>query len=125
MPDRVLAGPYPGAADKREAAAKLKAFLAAGVTCFIDLTEERDGPPSLPLHPYEQLLAKVAKQQGIRVVHLRMPIRANSIPSSWQMRAILGAIREALSERELVYVHCWGGVGRTGTVIACLTEASQ
>ncbi|MGO9972243.1 MAG: ADP-ribosylglycohydrolase family protein [Solirubrobacteraceae bacterium] len=120
VPHRVLAGPYPGAADKREAAAKLKAFLATGVTCFIDLTEDGDGPPLLPLHPYEQLLAKLASQQGIRVVHLRMPIRDNSIPSSWQMRAILGAIREAVSEHELVYVHCWGGVGRTGTVIACL-----
>ena len=49
-----------------------------------------------------------------------MPIRDLSIPTSWQMRAILGTIREALSERELVYLHCWGGVGRTGTVLACL-----
>ena len=53
MPGRLLAGPYPGAADKQEASAKLNAFLDVGVTCFIDLTEEGEGPP---LHPYEQLL---------------------------------------------------------------------
>jgi ADP-ribosyl-[dinitrogen reductase] hydrolase len=117
MPGSLLAGPYPGAADKQEASNKLEAFLDVGVTCFIDLTEEGEGPP---LHPYEQLLMKLAKRRAIRVTHLRMPIRDLSIPTAQQMRAILGTIREALSERELVYLHCWGGVGRTGTVLGCL-----
>jgi ADP-ribosyl-[dinitrogen reductase] hydrolase len=116
-PGRLLAGPYPGAATKQEASIKLNAFLDAGVTCFIDLTQEGEGPP---LHLYEQLLMKLAKHRAIRVAHLRMPIRDLSIPTSWQMRAILGTLREALSEGELVYLHCWGGVGRTGTVLGCL-----
>jgi hypothetical protein len=35
------------------------------------------------------------------------------------MRAILASISFALDEGETVYVHCWGGVGRTGTVVGC------
>ena len=35
------------------------------------------------------------------------------------MMSILDAIDNALSRGGTVYVHCWGGVGRTGTVIGC------
>ena len=36
------------------------------------------------------------------------------------MAAILDTIHEELAANRRVYVHCWGGVGRTGTVIGCL-----
>ncbi len=117
LPGKLLAGAYPGAPKKSEAAAKLEAFLDAGVTCFVDLTEEGEGPP---LHPYSQLLRQTAHERKTRVTHLRLPIRDVDIPTSWQMRAILTAIRLAIAEGETVYVHCWGGVGRTGTVVGCL-----
>ena len=35
------------------------------------------------------------------------------------MSDILDAIDEALARGRVVYVHCWGGIGRTGTVVAC------
>ena len=35
------------------------------------------------------------------------------------MTAILDAIDTSLTGGRLVYVHCWGGVGRTGTVVGC------
>jgi ADP-ribosylglycohydrolase len=121
LPGRLLAGPYPGAPTKRAAQEKLDAFLDAGVTCFVDLTEEGEGPP---LHPYSALLRRRAARRGVHVTHLRLPIRDVDVPTSWQMRAILAAIRLALDDGETVYVHCWGGVGRTGTVIGChLVEA--
>ena len=31
----------------------------------------------------------------------------------------LDAIDEALDAGRNVYVHCWGGIGRTGTVVGC------
>jgi protein-tyrosine phosphatase len=35
------------------------------------------------------------------------------------MREILTQIARALEGDAPVYVHCWGGIGRTGTVVGC------
>ena len=35
------------------------------------------------------------------------------------MTAILDAIDDSLATGRATYVHCWGCVGRTGTVVAC------
>jgi protein-tyrosine phosphatase len=35
------------------------------------------------------------------------------------MGEILDVIDSALDQGGVVYVHCWGGVGRTGTVVGC------
>ena len=40
-------------------------------------------------------------------------------PTPETMRAILDAVDEALAVGRKVYLHCWGGVGRTGTVVGC------
>jgi hypothetical protein len=114
---RLLAGPYPGAPTRAEAEAKLDALLDAGVTCFVDLTEEGEGPP---LYPYSALLRRRAAERGVRITHVRLPIRDVAVPTSSHMRALIGVIRLALAVGETVYVHCWGGVGRTGTVVGCL-----
>ena len=114
-PGRLLAGPYPGAKYGVEAEGKLEDFLDLGVTCFIDLTEEGESN----LEPYAALLRTLARRRGVQVTHLRMPIRDVDVASPWQMRAIQDAISRALDAGEIVYVHCWGGVGRTGTVIGC------
>lgn len=84
---------------------RLERFRAAGVTAFFDLTEEGE------LEPYDELARGWA-------THRRFPIRDFSCPSAGEMSAILDALDEAL-EREIVYLHCWGGSGRTGTVVGC------
>jgi ADP-ribosyl-[dinitrogen reductase] hydrolase len=114
---RILAGPYAGAPTKHDAEKKLRAFLAAGVTTFVDLTEERDRLTRL--EPYSHLLKLIAAEMGIAVTHLRLPIDDMDVPPPWRMRVILDAIRTAADAGETVYVHCWGGVGRTGTVVGC------
>jgi ADP-ribosyl-[dinitrogen reductase] hydrolase len=114
---KLLAGPYPGDRSKAQARRRLEEFLESGVTCFLDLTEEGEGPP---LNPYSRLLRKIASERGVHVTHVRMPIRDVDVPEPWLMRAIQQTIEHALDAGELVYVHCWGGVGRTGTVVGCL-----
>ena len=42
------------------------------------------------------------------------------VPRSQQQTAgILDAIDKALEDGKNVYVHCWGGIGRDGTVVGC------
>ena len=116
----LLAGPYPGAIDRAEAAQKLEAFLDVGIKTFLDLTEA--GEPSRkdgPLQPYDGLLSEFARRRSITVRHVRMPIRDVNIPTTAAMEEILAFISATLAEREPVYVHCCGGIGRTGAVVGC------
>ena len=66
--------------------------------------------------PPVQELAKLAGQQ---TRFARFPIRDMSIPTHEQMREILDAIQAEIRADGAVYVHCWGGKGRTGMVIGC------
>lgn len=110
---RLIAGEYPGE-HGHPARAKLVALLDAGVRTFIDLTEPHE------LEPYDALLAEEAASRGVTATHVRLPIPDFSVPRSTDaMRDILDAIDAALENGGGAYVHCWGGVGRTATVIGC------
>jgi ADP-ribosyl-[dinitrogen reductase] hydrolase len=118
IPGKLLAGEYPGALDSEEARKKLRRFLDAGVRHFIDLTEAGE------LEPYAELLTEEA---GARASHERIPIRDVSVPEEPKtMAKIIAAIDRAMAEGGITYVHCWGGVGRTGLAVACwLQERGQ
>ncbi|MDO9066499.1 MAG: protein-tyrosine phosphatase family protein, partial [Chloroflexota bacterium] len=49
----------------------------------------------------------------------RLAIPDMGVPRQQTMVTILDTIDQALSAGRMVYVHCWGGVGRTGTVVGC------
>ena len=111
---RLIAGEYPGDRGDEAARAKLGALLDAGVTCFMDLTEAHE------LEPYDAILAEESAVRGVRARHVRLPITDVSVPREPErMRTILDAIDAEVREGGTVYVHCWGGVGRTGTVVGC------
>ncbi len=115
VPGRFAAGEYPGAKNRREAAARLRTLLGAGIDHFIDLTRRADG-----LAPYVRIAQEQAHAEGIEVRWEHHPVVDMSIPrSAGEMAAILDAIDDALNHRRTVYVHCWGGIGRTGTVVGC------
>jgi ADP-ribosyl-[dinitrogen reductase] hydrolase len=111
----LLAGVYPGHADLEIASTRLATLLDLGITWFVDLT----WPGELP--PYEALLPGPFDQVRRNLVYSRRPIRDHGVPShAAQMVEILDEIEDALSTGHRVYVHCRGGIGRTGTVIGCL-----
>lgn len=114
LPDRkLIAGEYPGHPNHFTGRPKFFALLDAGVRSFIDLTEEHE------LEPYDAELQAEALARGIEVSHVRISIRDMRAPGKGVMRQILEAIDTAQAEDKLAYVHCWGGVGRTGTVVGC------
>ena len=110
---RVFAGEYPGSPDIAAARQKLLELLELGVTTIIDLTEPSEG-----LREYDALLRTLPG--GRFVHHVRSPIQDVSTTDDARMHFILDAIESALDTGGCVYVHCWGGIGRTGMVLGCL-----
>lgn len=102
----LLASEYPGNADPAVAAERLVAYGGAGVTAFLDLTHAHE------LAPYDALLPE-------GTLYRRMPIVDVSVPTTDEMEAILDQLDAWQAEGRRACVHCWGGIGRTGTVVGC------
>ena len=110
---RLLAGAYAGSRDEEQTRRRLAAFLDAGFDTFLDLTTEGELPP------YRPILMEEANNHDRRIHYQRFPIQDKGLPSSETMAAILEAIDTAIAQGRKVYIHCHGGIGRTGTVVGC------
>lgn len=112
VPGRFLAGEYPRNRDEDSSREKLDRLLAAGVTCFVDMTTPHDG-----LESYDGLLAELTDGD---VAHERFPVPDLSVPVSPEhTTAILDRVDREIENEGVVYLHCWGGIGRTGTLVGC------
>lgn len=112
LPDRFLAGPCPGSDEH------LAALAAAGVTCILNLQyNDEVNHAGEPFRDYT--VPYSALMNGRKPLFLRFPVRDYSIPTRAGMVAILNALDAELADGRVVYLHCWGGKGRTGTVVGC------
>ena len=119
-PGRLLAGFYPGDLSKQKAEQKLGALLDVEITCVVNLMEEDElGANGQSFRPYTRLLMQLATVRCVEVTYVRMPIRDQNIPAIATMQMILDTIDSAMQRKLATYVHCWGGLGRTGTVVGC------
>jgi hypothetical protein len=116
----LLAGCYPGDLDPATSREKLLGLLRCGVTDVISLMEPDEvNYGGVAFRDYAAELTTLAQECGRNVCYARFPIRDLSVPGVAHMREILDAIDAAIRAGSCVYVHCWGGRGRTGTVVGC------
>ena len=112
---RFLAGEYPGAPNRKEAAYKLRILLKAGISHFIDLTEPYEG-----LAPYAPIAAEEASRLGTPFQHSRHSIVDLDVPRSPQDAAeILDVIDEAISLNPPLWWVCGGGRVREKGLLIC------
>jgi hypothetical protein len=120
LPEHLLAGAYPGDREPAVAHRKLCALVDCGIRFILNLMEptERDHRGDLFIR-YEPMLRAICRQRGVEVTVENMPIRDGGIPTLSIMRDILRKIGDNVASARPAYVHCWGGVGRTGLVVGC------
>jgi hypothetical protein len=114
VPKQLLAGCYPGDTNPDLMQAKLEGLVRAEVSLVVNLMEQMEvDRAGRPFEDYQLPLERLAKQAGEQIRFVRFPI--------------LDAITAEIKAGGGVYVHCWGGKGRTATVVGCflLEEALE
>jgi len=120
VPGKLLAGCYPGSEDPMDEERKLKGLIQTGIKHVISLIEPQNYTrPDDPFAPYFDHMESIAQKLKISVTFDQLPIKDFSVPTERQMVRILNQIDMCIKYDKPVYVHCWGGKGRTGTVVGC------
>lgn len=112
-PGRLLAGEYPGHPLEELTRKRIDALIESGFDRFIDLTKSNE------TWPYAKILQQEASLYELEAIHLRFPIGDFGLPTPRQMNSILDTIDQNLHAGHKIYLHCWGGIGRTGTTVGC------
>lgn len=112
-PGRLLAGEYPGHYTAESTRQRIDALLEAGFDAFIDLTRPNETVP------YFRILLEESKLYEVEVERHNFPIGDFGLPTPEAMTSILDTIDAALQNGRKIYLHCWGGIGRTGTTVGC------
>jgi ADP-ribosylglycohydrolase len=110
LPGKLLAGGYPGRKEEKPEAAILS-LLNAGIDAFLDLTAEGE-----EIGAYAQFLNGRSSLRGLPLTRRSVPLEDMSADAESIPRA-LGELDALLSAGRAVYIHCIGGLGRTGTVV--------
>ena len=114
LPGALLAGQHPGSADSVAQGKAMCSLLDAGIRQVVDLTELGE-----PLPDYRASLDSAAAARRQQVQLHRLPITDAAVPGPALMRRILDTVQAALQAGQPLYLHCHGGIGRTGTVVGC------
>lgn len=110
---RLLAGEYPGRFTTESTRHRIDALLEEGFDTFVDLTRPGETVS------YTRILLEEAEHLHVKVEHRSFPIGDFGLPTPETMTSILDTVDAALQNRRKIYLHCWGGIGRTGTTVGC------
>lgn len=117
----------PGIVGPGESRPETQSPAGGRVDSIVDLTElgERSwGGDVLGLY-HEPLCAAADELDVVRPVYARFAIPDQGITHDDGYERIVEHIRGELDSGRVVYLHCWGGKGRTGTVVGAWLIADE
>ncbi|GLC33288.1 hypothetical protein PLESTB_000350300 [Pleodorina starrii] len=136
LPGRVIAGAYPASLDDAETEKILTTMLELGINTFVCLqaevninTPEHAWRAGHGLRPYikdaQKILSKAHEQGNPKITQqkidfLHLPIIDGNVTTDSAMNRLAEDCMERILRGERLYIHCWGGHGRTGTLVAIL-----
>lgn len=117
---RLCVGHFPGDLDPAIRERKLIGLLDCGIRRVISLMEPTEtGRGGHTFEDYGPRLRALAAERGQVVECLRHAIPDTSTPTRAGLEALLATLDDSLRTATPTYLHCWGGHGRTSTVVAC------
>ncbi|PRW34077.1 MAP kinase phosphatase 6 [Chlorella sorokiniana] len=137
---RLLAGAYPASLDDNETDRILSTLLTLGVNTFVCLqaefslhTPESAWRAGQGLRPYikdaQRILIRARETGSQRIKQARrtdkldflhLPVLDGNVTSDAAMSRLADDCCARILRGERMYIHCWGGHGRTGTLIATM-----
>ena len=107
----IYAGEYPGDKDNEKCRLKMMGTWSK-FKHFYDLTEKGE------LNPYSHYLESWQQHHCFPIPDVSAPASTESVRRL--VEEIIYHGKQSESGYGSIYIHCWGGVGRTGTIVACL-----
>jgi hypothetical protein len=140
IPGILMAGAYPAAQEDNVHFSIIESILSLGITTFVCLQAEYEHDPNIPEFQWRQgyklrtyifdalHMLKAAEKNPLKRVGLMCPpsrldfrhvpiVDCSTTNDSIVLELAQDIIRR-LRSGENIYVHCWGGHGRAGTVIS-------
>jgi len=135
IPGLLLVGAFPASKDDGETFSLLNAILLLGITMFVCLQQEYNPRVtenmwrrSNALRPYFQDVEKIVHQkrheanivspEKLSFVHF--PIKDCGVSDDDSVLELAKKLVQAIAHGDIIYMHCWGGHGRTGTVVCIM-----
>jgi protein-tyrosine phosphatase len=120
IPGFLMAGEIPSSRLKKERIQKLKRLIHSGVQSIVNLMESEEFDfNGKKLVDYSLELQEIANINKVEITINRFEIVDLGIPERAFMADILTHIQTCLLNEQTLYIHCWGGIGRTGTTVGC------
>lgn len=98
--------------------ADLESLREQGVRAIVTLTEN-------PITVYSEITPEALLELDLKTLHV--PVHDQYAPTDSQVPQVMSFIEEMRTESRPVYIHCFAGIGRTGTMLHCyfLTQGNS
>eukprot|EP00164_Ancoracysta_twista_P003603 GFYU01004825.1.p1 GENE.GFYU01004825.1~~GFYU01004825.1.p1 ORF type:complete len:196 (-),score=21.68 GFYU01004825.1:393-980(-) len=115
--DHLMQGAYPGSVKFKKHIETLDKIVKSGIDTFVCLVEDHE-LARLNSYPFVVRHLLEEANDSRQMEFLRYPIVDMNVTTDENVVQIVNSVIAKLEAGKKVYVHCWGGHGRAGTVIS-------